>query len=221
MVRLPTFIFIVLVLLSNACSRNEPNTGKHKASEDKAAVAVERLPPEVQRKELDIPGRRGLRSEGPHTDWFFHCYTNFAYTLTDEQKSGTGTTVRITITKVNIKITLPIVMWIPKNAAQKVIDHEKGHVRICTRIYENAESAARDAATRVVGSNFQGQGDTVEAAYVEAVNKAAEEVCTTYRKNTADKADGVSKIYDDLTAGSTTLMSVDRSIDEAFNRFLR
>jgi hypothetical protein len=221
MIRLSNLIVIAALLLSTACSKSEPNNQTHDVAEDKSAVTVLRKPPDIQRKELNVPWRPGLRAEGAHTRWFFHCYTKFDYTLEQKQVSGASTTVSIKITKVNMNIELPIVMWIPKRCPQKVVDHEQGHVRICTRIYDGAENAARDAATRVVGMKIEGHGDTAESACAEAVNKAAETVCEDYRKNTVEIADCISKIYDDLTAQGNASASVDKTIDDAFNRFLK
>jgi hypothetical protein len=207
------------MLAGTGCAKSGTNNANHSASLGEMAVTVIKKPPEVECKDLELNRRKGTRSGAANTRWFYHCYTKFDYKLEQKPAPAQATAVSIKITKVTMNIELSVVMWIPKGSPQKVLEHERGHARICTRIYEAAEKAARDAADSVVGMKYEGLGDTLDTACADAVNKAAEETCKQYRKNTTDMANQVSQIYDDLAAQGKAAATADQLIQAAFKRF--
>ena len=66
----------------------------------------------------------------------------------------------------NFELTtrLKVTIYMPTGAPQKLRAHEEGHRAIGEHYYRNAEAAAREAATALVGRSFEGSGADRAAA---------------------------------------------------------
>jgi hypothetical protein len=147
------------------------------------------------------------------TNWTFHCYSKFDYVVESTISSASRCHVSLRITRVNMKLTLPIEVITYAQAPPSLLQHENGHVQICTRIYEGAEMVATQACRQAVGKVYRGVGTTADAARGDALDQAAESVCALYRLKTVDYANQVSDRYDLLYANGIV---VDSAITEAF-----
>jgi hypothetical protein len=112
-----------------------------------------------------------------------------------------------------MKLTLPIEVITYAQAPPSLVEHENGHVQICTRIYEGAKVVATQACRQAVGKVYRGIGTTSDAAKGDALDQAAEDVCALFRLKTVDYANRVSDRYDVLCANGIAL---DSAITQAF-----
>lgn len=164
-------------------------------------VNIDRKPATVERKFLDkAQVEQLIKEEGreAHTDWVFACESDLGFHIESKDVSPGYAKVDLKITQVNLKLSLPIVVWIEKDARPYVVSHEDGHVEICKRIYDNAEKAARLSADGVLGRTFMGQGDTLDQACKQALNLAVAELHESYHKQTLESANRISEAYDHL-----------------------
>lgn len=56
----------------------------------------------------------------------------------------------VRVQKVKIDRSLPIDLWLPESASQRVVAREEGHVSICRHFYALAGQHARDCASRLI-----------------------------------------------------------------------
>lgn len=165
------------------------------------AVNIDRKPATVERKFLNKEQvERLIKEEGreAHTDWVFACESDLGFHIESKDVSPGYAKVDIKITRVNLALSLPMVIWMEKDARPYVVSHEEGHVEICKRIFDDAENAARLCADRVIGKTFMGQGDTLDQACKQALDLAVQELHESYHKETLEKANRISEAYDHL-----------------------
>jgi hypothetical protein len=108
--------------------------------------------------------------------------------------------VRLKITKVNCKLSLPIHIYLANAPSRRSVEHEYGHVRICQNVYAHADQVARQCATKLVGNEYEGSGRSHRAAAGAAVQKAIDELESSYRTATSDRVNRLSRIYDGIDA---------------------
>lgn len=165
------------------------------------SVKIDRKPVTIERKNLDKTQVAKLtQQEGreAHTDWVFACESDLGFHIESKDVSPGYAKVQLKITRVNLTLSLPIVIWAEKDARQSVIDHENGHVEICKRVYDDAEKSARLAADGIIGRTFMGQGDNLNDACKQALDLAMEDLHERYHKETLEVANRVSEAYDHL-----------------------
>jgi hypothetical protein len=151
-----------------------------------------------------------------YTEWFYHCYPKIDYELVRIERLQNRVNVTVLVKKVEVTLSLPITVRTPPNVTLKTLDHEQGHLQICTDIYNKAGEAARKAAESIVDQKFSGEADTEPGAITDAVNKAKIKVAELYFHDIVDQANIVSHSYDELTEHGK---SVQVAIQKAFLSF--
>ena len=218
------------LLLGPACTRGQ-TTGRARPAA--GGVKVEKAPVVVARKTFD---RRHPPPEmpplGPRADAVTHfrfgCSTNASYEVTSRRRDrgrgkgagdGGGCTATARINDLTVRLELAITIWVPRNARQKLIDHEEGHRVIAERVYATAERAARDEARKWVGRSVTGRAGTCPAAADAAVREANHAFCEAYLEATSGWSGRVGDLYDDFTDhGRRDTPGVDEAIEWAFAR---
>jgi len=180
-------------------------------------ISVRKDPPAIKYSQLPALTQmsKAKVDEYGKTNWTFHCYTKFDYQIerNDRSAGNTESQVCLRITKINMLVTLPIEVITFKQAPERILDHENGHVQICQRIYENAAVVARQSCAPCLGKSYAAVGTTFDAARDSAVDQAAEDVCARYRAKTVDLANQVSDRYDFYCAQG---VPIDTAIAESF-----
>jgi hypothetical protein len=193
-------------------------------------VTVEKVPVVVVRKTFD---RRNPPKEmpplGPRADAITHfkfgCSANATYEVTSRRRdtsrrrAGTGgCTATARINDLDVRVELEITVWVPRGARQKLVDHEEGHRVIGERIYETAERAAREEASRWVGRSVTARGEDCAAAADAAVKDANQRFCQAYLERTSGWSSRVGDLYDEITDHGRRGTTVDEAIELAFER---
>lgn len=177
-------------------------------------------PPKVQINKKKIENYKADAPASDHemaqTDWLFSIAPEVLFSVKDEKKQKDGFHIWIEVTGIQLKLGLPITTTISEEAPKYVVDHENGHVKICTRIYENARSIAEKAAQDVVGKTFEGFGADKKLALSNALQMVAQDVAAPYRVGTVGFADVVSSNYDQLCEKEDRKELVDKTIEDAF-----
>jgi hypothetical protein len=153
------------------------------------------------------------------TEWFFHCYPEFKYSVSSKPLAPNEVT--IAITKVTLTISCPITVRIGRQE-KLTIDHENGHVEIVKEIYADAGKAAKKACTSIIGKQFSAKGENAADATAGAVDLAAQEVCRHYTEKTVSVANELSKNYDEITQHGHAKIPIPQAIQlskEKFKRF--
>ncbi len=194
-------------------------TAINSCAKEKVSIAVE--PPAVTVEKLkDIVSKKTDPSPPDHetarTDWRFSISPEIDFSIADEKKQQDGYHLWIVVTGVKLKIALPIATFISDQAPEYVVQHEKGHVSICRRVYANSRQYALDAANSVIGKKFEGFGADRKQALSNALQIVGQEIVSPYKAKTAAVADKVSSLYDQLCQKEDRRKLVEKTIEEAF-----
>jgi hypothetical protein len=150
------------------------------------------------------------------TNWLFSIVPELDFSIKDEKKEKDGYHIWIEIIGARLELSLPITTNISDKAPLYVVEHEKGHVKICKRIYQDCRQYAMKAATQVIGKRFEGFGADRKLALSNALEMAAQEIASPYRVNSAGFADDVSSNFDQLCEKEDRKNLVDKTVDDAF-----
>lgn len=150
------------------------------------------------------------------TDWMFHCQPSIEFT-----KVLTGNHARIRITKAALIIGLTIREQFATEGNAALLAHEQGHVKICERIYADADASARTACQSLLGAEFDGLGATPEQALSAAEELARRKLCGDYTQQTAAYAEEVSTTFDRITLHGTQHMTAEQAVETAFGQTRR
>ena len=189
-----------------------------------AAVTVKRDPPDVQVKTFD-PAKPP--AEMPHlapgedaaTATVFRVQAGSNYEPITRKKGDDGWTTVVQVHGLTITLQLHVTIWVAQGVTEKLKAHEEGHRIISEKVYQDSalvEARAAGAAT-MDGKRFTGEGPNWKAAAANAIDPVINEVGKAYLQHTADVADEISNIYDDLTQHGSN----DKAEDEAIKEGLR
>lgn len=177
-------------------------------------------PPKVQidKKKIENYQKNAPASdhEMAQTDWLFSISPEVLFSVKDEKKEKDGYHIWIEVTGIHLKLGLPITTTISEEAPKYVVDHENGHVKICTRIYENARNIAQKSAENVLGKTVEGFGADKKLAISNALQMVAQDIAAPYRVGTVGLADVVSSNYDQLCEKEERKDLVEKTIEDAF-----
>ncbi len=120
----------------------------------------------------------------------------------------------VTITNVELRLHLDITVWLPKDAAHAVVEHEEGHRRISERYYENAASVARDVAQPYLGKVIVLTSRNVRGQVHDALGRVSAQIAAEYSHRMPIEA--TQRRYDEITAHSLNDVAVNAAIDQAF-----
>ena len=109
------------------------------------------------------------------------------------------TTVRVYPTDFDIVTRLKTTIYMPKGSPDKLRAHEEGHRAIGEHYYGSAESAAREAATSLVGRAFEASGDDRAAAEQAAGDSVVAALRDAFMLTTQARSAAANARYDVLT----------------------
>lgn len=203
-----TGLFVVVQLL-NSCSSDQ-------------TTSVVKMGMQVERKSFEA-GNRPAGAPGPDKDaetkWEFTCVPELKFNIAGTRKDSAGRDVAIIeVTHAKVILGLPVTVWLPNGASKGLQEHEDGHVAICSRVYQHAEDAAREAVQPVLKTVFEGNGADVESACKDAVNHAGVAIGSEYRRITIERVGRVSRLYDEFSKNSMGSVSSSKLVDDAFER---
>lgn len=150
------------------------------------------------------------------TDWLFSIVPELDFSIKDEKQEKDGYHIWIELNGARLQLYLPITTHISDKAPAYVAEHEKGHVKICKRIYQDCRQYALKAATQAIGKRFEGFGADRKLALSNALEMAAQEIASPYRASSVGFADDVSSKYDQLCEKEDRKNLVDKTVDDAF-----
>jgi hypothetical protein len=185
-------------------------------------VTVKREPIDVQYKTFDPEhppeGMPHLNpGESAITSYNFRILPRADYEVADRKQTADGWTASVDVHGVVMTLQLHVVVYTPIGASDKLKAHEEGHRKISEQVYqERAISAARTAGALLDGKTLTGQGPDWKKAAGNAVIPPAEVMAKDYLKHTADIAEEVNDIYDELTQHGTNDKPEAEAIKEAF-----
>ena len=173
-----------------------------------ADVKITREPAAVEHKTFDpahrpadMPPLKG--NEAAVTQSTFECQVGVNYEVVSRKPEGGRCATSIRLEGVRMTIHLKIVIWLPQGSPAKLKAHEEGHRQIDQRVYDGAESIARQIARAIDGQTVTGEADTCDTAEKEATKVAAGKLCRLYIEKVAKPASRISDTYDQITAHGT------------------
>jgi hypothetical protein len=150
------------------------------------------------------------------TRWLYSCNPDLSYSVDSEKTEGKLDFVTVRITKADINVSLLVTVL--QAYSGPLHSHENGHLEICQRIYNNAESIAEHSCALVIGKSFSASGETRAKAIENALSMARDEVCIDYSEKTSHIADLVSGKYDELTGRGRNDTDPAQAVGEAFKQ---
>jgi len=189
---------------------------------DSYQVLVDKQPPQVEQRWFDparppVPGPDLRPGEKGCTQYHYNLSVNFDLDMVSEEKTESGSKVKIRPRDIRVTLTLPIVVWLPNNTTKKMARHEEGHKTICVRIYDDAEKLVRFHAESMASSHFDGEGKTTAEAVKVAYQRAAEDLNQIYRRYVFDYSRCVGDEYDRITRHGLDPLPEDVAIEKAFD----
>lgn len=137
---------------------------------------------------------------------------------TPQRQPGGGVKASIRLNQVRVRLFMPVTIWLPKGATDHVKAHEEGHLQIAQMVYKDADKKAREFANLMIGKAYEGEGKDPNAAYGDAMQKAAKELNDKYVEATRTPCDEVQAIYDQITDFSrNTELKSDKAVTQAFD----
>ncbi|MBA3993964.1 MAG: hypothetical protein C0469_10590, partial [Cyanobacteria bacterium DS2.3.42] len=157
--------FLLSLTLLSSCSSEE--------------VIVDKAPELVNKHIYDKDNRpkseiKRHPSVEANTHWEFSFVPEVQVKNNKLERRGNEFVASVKVERVKIDLALPIDMWLPESASEKVIAHEEGHIAICKHFYKDADYAAREHANALLGRVFSGHGQDES----ECVRNAMEAIST-------------------------------------------
>ena len=138
--------------------------------------------------------------------------------VSEENRAG-KTVAKIKFTEIIINLSLKNTIWLPKDAAKTIVDHEEGHRQVTEYFYKDAEKIAREIAQKYIARTYEAEGSDVSAAGTAAMNKAINEMTQTYMEQTQSLSVRANQIFDELTNHSRNQnISVERAVKQSIER---
>lgn len=180
-------------------------------------VLVKKAEPAVERRTFKKRSEPKLaKGEKGRTDTRFQLGINFEIDIIDTRKIGDRIMVTIRPKQTTAKLSLPITIWTPDDAPEKLLDHEDGHRKIAERIYEEADALIKFHSRMILGKYFQGEGADEDSAIKSAYELAATQLNDSYRDAIYDYSRCVNEEYDRLTRHGLDELDEDDAINLSF-----
>lgn len=204
-------IFMTLATLGIQGANANPNIDVQKEA---ATVEEKRFDPE-HLPDPPPPVPYGLKAV---THYDFHCYATAHCDWVDEgTNSGANVKAKVKLSGLSVKLRLPLTIWLPIGHSEHLRDHELGHTRIDTHIYENADRAAEQVGQELLGQEFTGTGRDLDEARSNAITVAIDEFCKRYHEITKGMAEKLNDRYDHLTNHGRNDFPVERAIEQVYS----
>lgn len=185
-----------------------------------ASIKIDVQEPVVERKSFDpanppadMPKLSGR--EAAVTVSYFGAESHVGGAVIGKQATATGASETLRVDTVEMLLKLRIVIWLPRQANDKLAHHEDGHRQIAELFYRRAESIARREVGPLIGTTVCGNGKDAEAAGDDALKSAAEMLGKKFLADIDTPCATVQERYDQLTEHGTNAVSEDRAIREA------
>ena len=189
---------VLAILLGSAASRNVS-----------AAIEVVREPIKVEHRTFD-PENKPKEMPPLHDDEVAVCWSEYGsavqllYVPRGRRMANGKYEVSLIVNKVEAKISMSIVVWLPKVVSDKIRAHEEAHRQISEKMYDEvAERAMRSAADKLDGRRFTGEGataDDAQAAAQEKLNEAQSAMIRAYLDDTSVAGQKIQVEFDELTS---------------------
>ncbi|QOV87457.1 hypothetical protein [Humisphaera borealis] len=174
-----------------------------------AAIKVTRKPAKVEYRPFDPQNKPADMPPMNHGEIAF-CKGDYgvavklAYTPSVRKQANGKYLARVVVADVFVELELINQIWIPNNASDKLKAHEEGHRQIAEMVYDKiAEKAARQAADKLDGRKFEGEGATSKEASEAAdaaMAKAHSAMIQAYLDQTSRAGQKTQELYDEITA---------------------
>ncbi len=181
-------------------------------------VVIEKAPESVSKHVYDQGNRPKSQiklhpSVEANTHWEFNFVPEIQVRRTRLERNGEEFIALVKVEKVKIDLALPIDVWLPESASEKVIAHEEGHIALCKHFYKDAGFSARQAANALLGREFSGHGKSESECTKNAIEAASAVLSEAYQERIVLPAHRASATYDELTAHGQNSMSEAEAIE--------
>lgn len=184
------------------------------------AVSVTKEPPKIETKTFDhnAPGAevpiKGREAATTHCSYDY--FVDIGLENIASKRNSETYAYTFKVTRLAVRLTLPITFWLPDTVNKRLQEHEDGHRQIYEEIYGGAEKIAQRQAQELLGETFIGVGKTLEEAQGDAKTKIGLELNRRYGREILSYAKLVSQLYDNATRSGTNRTPVFLAIREAF-----
>lgn len=184
------------------------------------AVTVTKDPPQVQTRTFDHtnPGPevpiKGREAATTHCSYSY--FVDIGLQKTSSMRNGEIYSYTFKVTRLNVRLCLPITFWLPDTVNTRLREHEDGHRQIYEEIYGGADKTAQKQAQELLGQTFIGLGKTLEEAQDDAKAKIGMELNRKYGSEILSYAKLVTQLYDNATRSGTNRNPVFLATREAF-----
>jgi len=173
-----------------------PAVGASPSGQEANPVVLERSPPSLQKHYFeDSPWLRGSAKLTPRTKWSFPFHRPQVSFDIVSDAAAVQDKIQVKITGVKMKLSLPMVMLISKSAKQDTLEHEMGHVLICTRAYSRIASQIDAYARQLIGKTYAGRGKDTTSACQAAVDQPLDALSRKYI-SLSQEVNKISQRYD-------------------------
>ena len=178
----------------------------------KADAVIERKTFNPAKKPAEMPPLKG--NEAAVASDSFRTSMDVRFMQVPRQK-------QVQITAITMDLGLSITIWVPIGANQALKDHEEGHRKISERFYEDAETIARELASKHIDRTIALK-DATPAVRQKAIDDLLEELGQAYLQRTQRPAQRVNEIFDRITRhGQNQKISVDDAIKQALKEYTK
>lgn len=184
------------------------------------AVTVTKDPPQVQTRTFDHakPGPevplKGREAATTHISYNY--VVDIGLQNMSSMRNGDIYSYTFKITRLTVRLSLPITFWLPDTVDKRLREHEDGHRQIYEEIYGGADKTAQKQAQELLGQTFIGVGKTMEEAQIDAKTKIGMELNRRYGNEILSYAKLVTQLYDNATRSGTNRTPVFLAKSEAF-----
>lgn len=127
------------------------------------------------------------------------CDSNFISNVKvgGEGRQTDATHEMVTVTKVSVTLQLKIIIWVPANESQHVLEHEDGHRAISEFFYQDADKLAQRIAATYIGKKDLINGADLNAEFNKLLQQMGAEITDEYDKELSPEATQLR--YDAIT----------------------
>jgi hypothetical protein len=185
-----------------------------------SVVTVRKSEPVIQKHAYDKNNRLPEEIEKhpsveANTHWDFQCVPEVIVERKKLEPRSPGFAATVLVQNVSVDVKLPIDVWLPEGASERVAAHEEGHISICKHFYKYADTVANQCANEVLGHVFEGAGKDENEATQRAMEAASSALVACYHRKIIEPANRASAAYDRLTSHGQNSAPIDEAINKA------
>lgn len=121
----------------------------------------------------------------------------------------------VTITKVEATLQLKIIIWVPNDATQHVVEHEQGHRQISDSYYRDADKLAERIAATYLGKQVPIDGENLDREFSKLLLQMGTQFTQEYNK--ALNPGPTQFRYDTITDHSRNEVTANDAVAQALN----